>query len=95
MLPSRGIITLNVEGKGDYQWEEGWFETPSLENRRWIGVWIQEGNDREGGFELTFSDDSSVAEGNWWYPRIGNDKDPLQPSGTFRMTRSSAIHIAQ
>jgi hypothetical protein len=90
-----GIITLNTEGKGVYEWEEGLFETHFLENRTWTGAWIQEGNDREGGFKLTFSDDPSVAQGEWWYTRIGNDKDPLQPGGTFRMSRSSIVHIAQ
>ena len=91
----QGIITLNAEGKGAYEWEEGRFETLSLENRTWTGVWIQEGNDREGEFELTFSDDSSVAEGKWWYTRIGNDKNPIQPGGTFRMSRSSTVHVSQ
>jgi hypothetical protein len=86
---------LNAEGKGAYEWEEGRFETLSLENRTWTGVWIQEGNDREGEFKLTFSDDSSVAEGKWWYTRIGNDKNPIQPGGTFRMSRSSTVHISQ
>lgn len=88
-------ITLNAEGKGAYEWEEGRFETHSLESRLWAGVWIQERNDREGGFELTFSDDSSVAEGNWWYTRIGTEHDPLQPGGTFKMRRSSPIYLAK
>jgi hypothetical protein len=90
-----GIITLNTEGNGAYGWEEGQFETRSLENRTWTGVWTQEGNDREGGFKLMFSDDSSSAQGEWWYTRIGKDNDPLQPGGTFSMSRSSAIQIAQ
>ena len=94
-LAGQGIITLNAEGKGAYEWEGGWFETLSLEKRTWIGVWNQEGNDREGGFTLTFSDDASVADGEWWYTRIGKDKDPLQPGGTFKMSRSSTIQIAQ
>lgn len=91
----QGIITLNAEGKGAYEWEEGRFETLSLENQTWTGVWIQEGNDCEGSFELTFSDDSPVAQGDWWYTRIGKDKDPLQPGGTFSMARPSAIHLAE
>ena len=86
-----GIITLDAEGKGVYEWEDGWFETVSMENGMWTGIWIQKGNDREGGFELKFSDDVSVAQGRWWYTRIGNDHDPLQPGGTFRMTRSSTL----
>ena len=91
----QGIITLNTEGNGVYEWEEGRFETLSLENRTWIGKWVQEGNDREGGFELTFSDDVSVAEGEWWYTRIGKDSDPLQPGGSFSMSRSSAVQISR
>ena len=94
-LAGQGIITLNAEGKGAYEWEEGRFETLSLENRTWTGVWTQEGNDQEGGFTLTFSDDALVAHGEWWYTRIGKDKEPLQPGGTFKMSRSSAIQMAQ
>ena len=90
-----GIIKLNTEGKGAYEWEGGRFETLSLENGTWTGVWIQEGNDREGGFKLTFSDSSSIAEGEWWYTRIGKDTHPLQPGGIFRMSRSSAIQVSQ
>ena len=89
-----GIITLNAEGKGAYEWEEGLFETLSLRNGVWTGVWRQDGNDREGGFELIFSDDASVAQGKWWYTRIGKDKDPLQPGGPFRMIRSSTVQIS-
>ena len=94
-LAGQGIITLNAEGKGAYEWEGGQFETLSLEKRSWTGVWTQEGNDREGGFKITFSDDASVAHGEWWYTRIGKVHDPLQPGGTFRMSRSSAIQMAQ
>jgi hypothetical protein len=88
-------ITLNAEGIGPYEWEEGRFETIALQEGLWTGVWIQEGNDREGGFELTFSENADVAQGEWWYTRIGKDHDPLQPGGRFTMTRSSAIHLAQ
>jgi len=88
-------ITLNAEGKGPYDWEEGRFETISLKEGLWTGIWIQEGNDREGGFELTFSENADVAQGEWWYTRIGKDRDPLQPGGTFKMSRSSVIQIAQ
>ena len=92
---SQGTIILNDLGKGAYEWEIGRFETLSVENGIWTGVWIQEGNDREGGFKLTFSNDSSVAQGEWWYTRIGKDHDPLQPGGTFRMARPSANQSAQ
>ncbi len=90
-----GTILLNSEGKGAYEWEGGRFETLALANGTWTGVWIQEGNDREGGFKLTFSDSSSVAEGEWWYTRIGKDTDPLQPGGTFRMSRASTLQMAK
>lgn len=90
-----GTMTLNALGKGGYDWEEGQFETLSLENGIWTGVWIQERNDREGGFKLKFLDDSPVAQGEWWYTRIGKDHDPLQPGGTFRMARPSAIQFVQ
>jgi hypothetical protein len=51
----KGTINLNELGKGEYDWEEGRFETVSLKEGQWIGIWVQEGNDREGGFELKFS----------------------------------------
>ena len=88
-------FTLNAEGYGLYDWEDGRFETRSLENGIWTGVWIQEGNDREGGFELQFSDDASGAQGEWWYTRIGTDNDPLEPGGQFKMTRPSVVRTAQ
>ena len=91
----QGTINLNAMGKGTYDWEEGRFETLSLNEGHWTGIWVQEGNDREGGFKLTFSDDSPVAQGEWWYTRIGKDHDPLQPGGTFRMARPSAIQLVQ
>ena len=87
-------IMLNADGKGPSDWKEGRFETISLQEGLWTGVWIQDGNDREGAFELTFSDNSSVAQGTWWYTRIGKNRDPLQPGGTFRMSRSAAIQLA-
>ena len=30
----QGIITLNAEGKGTYEWEKGWFETHSFKKPR-------------------------------------------------------------
>ncbi len=89
------LITLNAEGKGPYEWQEGRFETMSLQEGLWTGIWIQEGNDREGGFELTFSENADVAKGEWWYTRIGKDRDPLEPGGHFTMTRPSGFHLTQ
>lgn len=83
-------ITLNEEGKGHYEWEGGWFETHELKDGVWRGIWLQIGNDREGGFELKWVDHSPVARGNWWYTRIGEDHDPLDPGGTFTMQRISS-----
>jgi hypothetical protein len=86
-------ITLNAEGKGPYEWKEGRFETISLQEGIWTGIWIQEGNDREGGFELTFPGNADAAEGEWWYTRIGKNHDPLEPGGHFTMTRPSVIPL--
>lgn len=91
----KGTINLNELGKGAYDWEEGRLETLSLKEGQWIGIWVQEENDREGGFELTFSKDSPVAQGKWWYTRIENNHDPLQPGGTFWMARPSAVPSSQ
>lgn len=84
-------ITLNEKGKGPYNWEDGWFETLELKEGVWKGIWLQAGNDREGGFELQWSDDSPVARGSWWYTRIGKDSSPLEPGGTFTMKRTSTL----
>ena len=84
-------ITLNEEGKGPYDWKGGWFETHELKEGVWKGMWFQAGNDREGGFELKWSDDSPVAQGRWWYTRIGQDHNPLEPGGTFTMQRKSSF----
>ena len=84
-------ITLNEEGKGHYEWEDGWFETQELTNGVWKGKWMQAGNDREGGFELKWVDNSPVAQGRWWYTRIGQDHNPLEPGGTFTMQRISSF----
>lgn len=78
-------VTLNEKGKGPYDWEDGWFETLELNDGVWKGIWRQPGNDREGGFELQWADDSPVARGSWWYTRIGKDFNPLEPGGSFTM----------
>lgn len=89
----QGIIRLNAEGKGTYEWKNGRFETVSLQEGRWTGIWIQEENDREGGFELTFPENAASAEGEWWYTRIGKNRDPLEPGGHFTMTRPSVTPL--
>ncbi len=90
-----GTMTLDAKGNGSYDWEDGRFQTLSLENGMWTGVWIQEGNDREGGFKLIFSHNKREAQGKWWYTRIGKDQEPLQPGGTFKMVRSSSFQLGQ
>ena len=82
-------------GKGVYDWAEGRFETLSLDEGHWTGIWIQEGNDREGDFELTFLSGSPVAQGEWWYTHIGNNHDRLPSVGTFWMAGPSAITLTQ
>ncbi|WNM60698.1 hypothetical protein [Candidatus Nitrospira neomarina] len=82
-------ITLDEEGNGPYEWEGGWFETQELKDGVWKGQWMQAGNDREGRFELKWLDDSSIAQGRWWYTRIGQDHNPLDPGSTFTMQRIS------
>ena len=84
-------ITLNEEGNGHYEWEGGWFETHELKEGVWKGIWVQTGNDREGGFELKWLADSPVAQGRWWYTRIGQDHSPLEPGGTFTMQQISSF----
>lgn len=86
-------ITLNAEGKGTYEWKEGRFETISLQEGLWTGTWVQKENDREGGFELTFPENTATAEGEWWHTRIGKDHDPLEPGGHFTITRPSVTPL--
>ncbi len=80
-------LTLDQEGKGTYEWQKGRFETTSLSNGVWKGMWYQEGNDREGGFELQLNPDLKSATGSWWYTRIGTDQYPLEPGGNFSLRR--------
>ena len=83
-------LTLDGEGKGTYDWKKGRFETTSLSNGVWKGMWYQDENDREGGFELQLRPDLQSASGSWWYTRIGTDQDPLEPGGSFSLRRVKA-----
>jgi hypothetical protein len=85
------VIRLNEEGHGTYDWEDGQFTTRDLQEGVWKGSWFQAGNDREGGFELEWAEDSSMARGRWWYTRIGQDTNPLKPGGTFTMKRTPSL----
>ncbi len=81
-------LLLDRHGNGPYGWQEGRFETTALSNGQWKGRWVQLGNDREGGFEAWLAKDGMLARGRWWYMRIGNDNDPLEPGGEFMLRRT-------
>jgi hypothetical protein len=80
---------LNREGNGAYTWQDGRIVTTRFSNRKWEGTWHQPGNDREGGFELSLSEDGSRAEGTWWYTRVGkrNNIPPKQSGGGYIWNR--------
>jgi len=80
-------LLLDRHGNGPYDWQEGRFETTALSNGLWKGRWVQLGNDREGGLEARLAKDGMSARGRWWYTRIGNDNDPLEPGGEFTLRR--------
>jgi hypothetical protein len=80
-------LTLDEQGNGTYPWKDGRFITHSLSDYVWRGIWIQNENDREGGFTVQFSPDFSDGEGEWWYTRIEDDRAPTQKGGTFRVTK--------
>ena len=83
-------LTLDDQGNGTYPWKGGRFETHALSDHTWHGRWIQQDNDREGGFIVQLSPDFSRGEGRWWYTRIENDLAPTQKGGTFQLTRKSS-----
>ena len=63
--------TLDAQGNGPYTHQGGTFTTTKLEGHLWLGKWSQQGNDREGEFEVLLSEDFLTAEGEWWYTRVG------------------------
>ena len=84
-------IVLDKSGNGTYSWQNGHIVTTSVADGRWEGIWSQEGNDREGGFEVLLTPNGSDAEGTWWYTRIGTRTIPAREQGaSFRMRRLSA-----
>lgn len=83
-------LTLDEQGNGTYPWKGGRFETQSLSDHTWHGRWIQQENDREGGFTVHLSPDFSNGEGRWWYTRIEDNLAPTQKGGTFHLTKKSS-----
>jgi hypothetical protein len=81
-------FTLDEQGNGRYAWQDGRIATTSVVDGRWLGQWSQEGNDREGGFDVRLSEDGTQADGTWWYTRIGrNVIAPHTQGGSFRLKR--------
>lgn len=78
-------LTLNREGHGMYEWQEGRLVTTRLNNGRWQGKWYQPKNDREGEFDLRLSPSGNQAEGRWWYTRIEDNHSPTQSGGRFAL----------
>ncbi|MBX3328069.1 MAG: nuclear transport factor 2 family protein [Nitrospira sp.] len=77
--------TFDKNGHGPYTQHGGRFTTSAITNRLWQGTWHQPGNDREGGFEVSLSEDGTQAKGIWWYSRVGTQKNipPREHGGTY------------
>ena len=84
-------LTVDEQGNGHYDWEDGRFETHRLIGYTWDGMWFQKENDRDGGFTVELSPDFSEGEGRWWYNRIGDDHADTQESGTFHLSRKTVF----
>jgi hypothetical protein len=80
-------LVLDEQGNGEYAFKGGRFETGGLWDHTWTGKWLQQENDREGGFEVTLAPDYSEGEGRWWYTRIQQDTTPDKPGGRFKVIR--------
>jgi hypothetical protein len=84
-------LTLDEQGNGRYDWNDGRFGTRKLIGHIWHGMWIQKANDREGGFTVELSSDFTEGEGRWWYSRIGADHAPTRKGGTFHLSKKTAF----
>ena len=86
------IATLDRNGNGTYNWQNGRIVTTEFYDRLWQGTWHQTGNDREGGFEVLLSEDGFRAEGVWWYSRVGTQKNipPREWGGGFTWFRENS-----
>jgi hypothetical protein len=80
-------LKLDDHGNGQYEYKGGKFLTGNLWDHTWTGVWAQQENDREGGFEVKLSPDYSAGEGRWWYTRIEHDTSPTKSGGQFKLIR--------
>ena len=89
--------TLDKAGSGPYTQHGGRFVTTKFADRLWQGTWQQPGNDREGGFEVLLSEDSTQAKGVWWYSRVGSQKNipPREHGGTYTWKRLTPPPTAQ
>ena len=86
------IATLDRDGNGAYTWQSGRLTTTVFADGHWEGQWVQPGNDREGGFEVTLSPDHTRAEGRWWYTRVGQSAVPSRDwGGPFTWTRLTPL----
>ena len=85
-------ISLDENGNGSYPWQNGHVVTTLLSGRVWQGHWSQQGNDREGDFEVQLSEDATEAEGIWWYTRVGTHiLPPRENGGECWMQRLSTV----
>jgi hypothetical protein len=83
------VVPLRLDrfGNGTYEFKDGRFRTDILSDHHWKGMWAQQENDREGGFEITLSADYSEGEGRWWYTRIERDTAPTKAGGRFHVMK--------
>ena len=89
------VATLDAHGNGTYTWQNGGITTTSFAENRWRGTWRQDGNDREGGFDVLLSADGTRAEGKWWYTRVGQQIIPPEEwGGNFTWKRLSAAPVS-
>ncbi len=81
--------TLDETGSGPYTRKQGSFTGIEFKDRKLLGTWKQIENDREGGFEVVFTEDGNEARGIWWYTRVGTQDNipPREHGGTYYWKR--------
>lgn len=84
-------LRLDKRGNGAYEWKGGRFLTSCLDKRDWRGNWKRTQDDSEGGFQISLSEDMNRGEGQWWYTRIGRDKNPARQKSGFQVKRIGAL----